>query len=122
MPDGTKSFAVTCLDPDAPTGNGFWHWGVFNIPASVTELAAGRRRRRRHGCPDGAVQIRSDANVPGYVGAGPPPGPVAPLRLRGARPRLDATGPDAGASPAFAGFLMFGHVLARGMLTGTYER
>jgi Raf kinase inhibitor-like YbhB/YbcL family protein len=72
-PADTKSFALTCYDPDAPTGSGFWHWLVVNIPPNVTELPLGAGNPGG-ALPAGALQTRTDIGKPGYVGPCPPPG------------------------------------------------
>jgi Raf kinase inhibitor-like YbhB/YbcL family protein len=114
-PQGTKSYAVTCYDPDAPTGSGFWHWTVANIPADVTELPAGP-------VPAGAVEGRTDFGEPGYGGAAPPPG-HGPHRyiftvFAVDVDRLDVTPENSG---AVFGFNLHFHTLARASITATYE-
>ena len=122
FPEGTKSFAVTVYDPDAPTASGFWHWVVTNIPASVTELPAGAGDKDTPDLPAGAVQHRNDAGFPGYIGAAPPSG-HGPHRYYFVVHALDVEdlGVPAEASPAFVGFNLFGHTLARATLVATYE-
>ncbi len=70
VPAGTKSFVVTCYDPDAPTGSGWWHWVVANIPAEVTELPQGAGSGVAE-LPESAIQTRTDFGQTGY-GAAPP--------------------------------------------------
>jgi Raf kinase inhibitor-like YbhB/YbcL family protein len=123
FPAETKSFAVTQFDPDAPTVSGFWHWAVFNIPASVTDLATGAGASDGSNLPDGAVQLANDAGFAGYVGAGPPPGHgphryITVVHAVG----VDSLEVPAEASNAFLNFNLFSHVLARATITPTFER
>jgi Raf kinase inhibitor-like YbhB/YbcL family protein len=73
-PKDTKSFAVTVYDPDAPTGSGWWHWSVINIPANVTELKPDAGNASNANLPPGARQVRIDYGVAAWGGACPPPG------------------------------------------------
>ena len=117
-PEGTKSYAVTMYDPDAPTMSGFWHWAVANIPASVTTLPAGVGSD----LPAGAVQLPNDARLPQYIGAAPPAG-HGPHRYFITVHALDVEdiGVPAEGTPAFLGFNIAGHILARATIMPTAE-
>ena len=73
-PKGTKSFAITVHDADAPTGSGWWHWQIVNIPTSVTELSTGAGSTKKSLAPKGSMQIKSDFGSRGFGGACPPQG------------------------------------------------
>jgi Raf kinase inhibitor-like YbhB/YbcL family protein len=122
FPEGTRSFAVTVYDPDAPTTSGFWHWAVANIPASVTELPSGAGDRDGSSLPAGAVQLRNDAGFAGYVGAAPPSG-HGPHRYFVVVHAVDTEALDVtpDTTPAVLGFNLFGHTLARATMVLTYE-
>jgi Raf kinase inhibitor-like YbhB/YbcL family protein len=122
-PAGTKSYAVTVFDPDAPGRGGFWHWAVLDIPADVTSLPAGAGSRHGGGLPRGAFQLRNDGGSAGYLGAAPPKG-HGPHHYIVTVHALDVarSGLDAGASPAKLESKLGPHTLARATLTGIYER
>ncbi len=119
-PAGTKSYVVTMYDPDAPTGSGFWHWVVYDIPASVHHLSAGAGNPNSKMLPAGAVQGANDAGLRRYLGAAPPKSDAAHhyyLTITAIDvARLPVT---VGASPALVGFTLRGHTLARGHLVAT---
>ncbi|HZZ62386.1 MAG TPA: YbhB/YbcL family Raf kinase inhibitor-like protein [Roseiarcus sp.] len=120
-PKGTKSFAISMYDPDAPTGSGFWHWWVANLPPDTTGLPKGAGGGS--GLPAGALQPRNDYSQVGYGGPCPPPG--KPHRYQITVYALDVDKlPDAGpeASPAVFGFDAHAHTLAKATLTGLYGR
>lgn len=122
-PDGTRSYVVTCFDPDAPTGSGFWHWIVYDIPAGVTELATGAGAPDGARLPDGAKHLKNDAGAYGYLGSAPPPG-EGPHRYLFAVHALsvDSLPISQEVSAAICGFNMFGTTLGRALITPVYER
>jgi len=122
-PAGTKSFAVTVYDPDAPTGSGWWHWVVFNIPASTTSLPAGAGNPGSSGMPQGAIQSRTDFGPPGYGGPCPPPGDKAHRYIFTVYAlKVDNLGLDANASPAMVGFAINANKIAKAHFIGRYGR
>jgi Raf kinase inhibitor-like YbhB/YbcL family protein len=120
FPDGTRSFAVTCFDPDAPTPSGFWHWLAIDLPASTTELARGAGSDG--GLPAGAFHVRNDMGHRAYDGAAPPEGDF-PHRYFFVVHAVDQDklGIDDSATPAFACFNLVFHTLARAMIVPTYQ-
>ncbi len=119
-PAGTKSFVVSAYDPDAPTGSGFWHWVMFNIPADVQALDAGITPDG--GAPKGAVQSRADAGFASYLGACPPPGQTHHYVFSVTALSVDKLELDESASGALIGFMTNANALARASITVTYGR
>jgi len=124
-PSRTKSFALTIYDPDAPTGSGWWHWVVFNIPPGTTSLPKNAGDVNKKLMPKGAIQSRTDFGADGYGGPCPPPGDK-PHRYQITIFSVDvAKLPDAkndSASAALVGFDLHFHTLAKATLTGLYGR
>ncbi|MCH7229552.1 YbhB/YbcL family Raf kinase inhibitor-like protein [Glycomyces sp. L485] len=117
FPDQTVAFAVTCFDPDAPTGSGFWHWMMLDLDRSVTGLPAGADLDP----PPGTVQLRGDAGKAGFFGAAPPSGDY-PHRyifaVHALKQRLEV---PSDASCAVGSFNITFNVLARGLITPVYR-
>ena len=115
-PAGTRSFAVTVYDPDAPTGSGWWHWVVFNLPPSVHSLAPGH-------LPAGAVESRTDFGAPGYGGPCPPVGDKPHhyiFTVHALKVETLPLNPDA--SGAMVGFFLRGASLGTASITALYGR
>ncbi|HIF9440925.1 TPA: YbhB/YbcL family Raf kinase inhibitor-like protein [Photobacterium damselae] len=117
VPAGTKSFAVTMYDPDAPTGSGWWHWVAINIPADVHSLKEGAGNVDGKNLPAGASMVTNDFGFKGFGGACPPPKAkphnytITVYALNTAKIDLPAN-----ASPALAGYNILGHVIGKAEL------
>jgi Raf kinase inhibitor-like YbhB/YbcL family protein len=128
VPPGTKSFAVTVYNPDAPTGSGWWHWVIFNIPANINGLKRGAGNLEKNLAPQGSIQSMTDWGRPGYGGACPPIGELHCHIFTVYALDLEKAGLgsgnllDANATPAMLGCLMADHVLAKASLIAYYGR
>ena len=122
-PTKTRSYAITMYDPDAPTGSGWWHWVAYNIPASVTKLAAGAGDESKHLIPAGAAQGHNDGGTVGYMGPCPPAGDKAHhYHITVYALDTDKIDAPANATAAYIGFNLHAHTLAKAELTALYNR
>ncbi|ROR11109.1 kinase inhibitor [Erwinia sp. JUb26] len=119
VPAGTKSFVVTCYDPDAPTGSGWWHWVVANLPADTRELPEGAGSGVAE-LPAGSLQTRTDFGSAGYGGAAPPKGEHHRYIFTVHALDVEKLDVDENASAAMVGFNVHFHTLGSAAITAIY--
>ncbi len=122
-PEGTKAFAITMFDKDAPTGSGWWHWLVFDIPANINELPSGAGTLGHKGLPNGAIQSRTDYGKPGYGGPCPPKGSgphqyVVTVHAL----KTERLGLGAEATPAVVGYTLNTQTIAKASIVFYYAQ
>lgn len=120
VPAGTKSFVVTCYDPDAPTGSGWWHWLVVNLPADTRELPQGAGSGLAP-LPETAIQTRTDFGTGGYGGAAPPKGRTHRYIFTVHAIDVEKLDVDENASGAMVGFNINFHSLGSASITAMFS-
>ncbi len=122
-PEGTKSFAITMYDPDAPTGSGWWHWLVFDIPSDTKELKAGAGNVSLNLTPEGAIQSITDYGAQGYGGPCPPPGHgLHQYIITVYALKTDKLGLDENANAAVVGYYLWNNTIAKASIVAYYQR
>ena len=122
-PKDTKSFAVTVYDPDAPTGSGWWHWVVFNLPADTAALAQGAGDPAAGKLPKGAVQSRTDFGKTGWGGPCPPQGDKPHRYVFTVHAlKTDKLDLDENSPAAMVGFMLNANGIAKASFTARYGR
>ena len=120
VPEGTKSFAITIYDKDAPTGSGWWHWVVFNIPKNVNSIKAGASLKNM---PKGAIESLSDFNKSGFGGACPPKGDKAHQYITTIYAlKVEKLNLDKNSNPALVGFVIGANTIAKSSTVSYYKR
>ena len=122
-PAGTKSFAITVYDPDAPTGSGWWHWQVVNIPLNVTTLETNAGSAKQDLMPAGSLQIQNDYGIAGFGGACPPEGHgIHHYRFTIHALSVEKLELPENASGALAGYMINANTLASSTIEALYQR
>jgi Raf kinase inhibitor-like YbhB/YbcL family protein len=120
-PQGTKSFAITMYDPDAPTGSGWWHWIVFNIPKETKSIAA--NASGSNSIAKGAIESKTDYGKSGFGGACPPEGSKAHTYITTVYALdIDKLDLDKNANPALVGYMINAHTLEKSSIVTYYKR
>jgi len=120
-PEGTKSYTVTCFDPDAPTPSGFWHWVLVDLPADTTSLPTGAGAEGAD-LPGNAFMVRNDAGTHAFTGAAPPEGDQVHRYFFVVHAVTeDSLGVDDSVSPAVVSFNLAFKTAGRAIVTGTYR-
>lgn len=122
-PKGTKSFAITVHDPDAPTGSGWWHWQIVNIPTTVTELATGAGSTKQNLAPKGSKQIENDYGSRGFGGTCPPSGHgIHHYRFTVHALSVEKLELPANASGALTGYMINANTIESSTIEALYKR